>query len=253
MKKITLAIPTRHQPERMKRLLQNIVDTAYNPENLEIILGVDLDDPGSHFYDHNRLQITNLVFRPGVGCGSMQNGMFNESTGDIYFTINDDCIIHTKGWDDEIINIYDAYPDEIVFVVVNDLMFKGKLAVFPCQSRKAINIIGGIADPRYMKYRYDDHVHHVYDILRQLGHDRIIYRKDLIFEHDHYKVVNGQRVYAMAGVPMQTNDGQLYVELREQRKIDAFKLAMEIYQGRQQEYMVKMVSITEKTNYYNGG
>ena len=226
--KITLAIPTRHQPERMKRLLQNIVDTANRPEELDVIIGVDQDDPGSHKYDHERLNITNLVFRPKSGCGIMQNGMFKESKGDIFFTINDDCIIHTKGWDDEIIKIYEQYPDGIVYVVVNDLMFKDKLAVFPCQSRKAIEIMGGIADVRYIQYRYDDHIHHVYDILRRLGHDRIVYRDDLVFEHDHFKLVNGQRVYAKAGAQMTTNDGELYYFLRDKRKADAVSLATAI-------------------------
>jgi hypothetical protein len=249
MPDITFHIQTGYHPERMPGVLQNIVDTANNPDALEVLISVHENDPASHHFDHARLNIKTLVFPEEYNPPDRGDFVLQQSTGRIMMGMNDDWIIHTKGWDDEIKKIYASFPDEIVLVGFNDLMFGESLFTFPFRSRRAMELIRDQIVP-YQYYRADDDVHHTYDILRRLGHDRIVYRDDIIFEHNHYKIVNGKRVYAKAGVPVESNDGLFYFLLEGQRKVNALKLAMAIDPSRAAEYNERLFSINDRLTYF---
>src|SRR5262249_26043434 len=44
---------------------------------------------------------------------------------------------------------------------------------------------GGICPPEYIRYRIDDHIEDVFNLLGCLGHKRTIYLPDVIFEHQN--------------------------------------------------------------------
>jgi hypothetical protein len=226
--KITFAIQTGYHPERMPGVLHNIVDTADKPEELEVVIQVHKDDPASHNFNHPRLIIKTFVFNETYTSSEKAKYIFENTTGEILSGMSDDFIIHTPGWDTKIKEIYEGIPDRIALVGVNDLMFKDTLFTIPIMSRRAVEIVGYSIHPAYQYYRVDDHIHHTYDILRRLGHDRIIYREDIVFEHNHYTMIAGKRVYTKSLEATVSNDGVYYQMLEGQRKIDALKLAMAI-------------------------
>jgi hypothetical protein len=228
MSQITFSIQTGYHPERMPGVLQNIVDTASNPEDLEVVLVTHEDDPDSHHFTHPRLNIKTFVFDENYSSAMKTEFYLKETEGNILSGMSDDYIIHTKGWDEEFKRMFAEYPDQILLVGINDLMQMGALFTIPIISRRSVEIVGYLVHPAYQYYRVDDHIHHTYDILRRLGHDRIIYREDIIFEHNHYVMVNGKRAYAKAFTDNANHDGFCYWMLEGQRKIDALKLAMEI-------------------------
>jgi hypothetical protein len=247
--KITFGIQTGYHPERMPVVLQNIVDTADNPEDLEIVIQVHKDDPASHNFDHPRLKIKTFVFDESHTSATKRKFILDHTSGEILSGILDDFIIHTKGWDTKIKEIYAGIPDMIALVGVNDLMFKSSLFTIPILSRRAVEIVGYDVHPAYQYYRVDDHIHHTYDILRRLGHDRIIYREDIVFEHNHYKLINGKRVYEKALTDNADHDGACYCLLEGQRKIDALKLAMAIDSrtsgNKHKHYCNKLIEIND--------
>lgn len=252
MEKIVFAVQTGYHPERIAPVLENIAETANHPELLEVVLQTHADDPASHHFDHPRLNIQTIAFGDDYSSSMKAAYIFNNTTGKIFAGMSDDFIIHTRGWDDALREIFGSYPDGIAIVGINDLMFKDSLFTIPFISRRHIQIIGVnmYIHPLYSYYRVDDHVHHTYDILRRLGHDRIVYREDIVFEHNHYTMVEGKRVYTPSLHPVSSNDGIYYYYLESQRKIDALKLAMAIDPSRAGKYAERLIKIDDKkTNY----
>jgi hypothetical protein len=247
MQKIVFTIQTGYHPDRMPPVLQNIADTVNHPEALEVVIMTHTDDPASHYFNHPQLNIKTMIFPDSYRSGNKVAYILENTTGKILAGMGDDFVIHTKGWDDSYREIFSQYPDEIVLIGVNDLMFKDSLITIPVVSRRSISIIGydWFMPSLYEYYRVDDHVHHTYDILLRLGHDRIVYREDIVFEHNHYTMVGGRRIYTKALEATSTNDGVFYYFLEGQRKMDALKLAMAIDPSRAGEYAEMLLKIND--------
>lgn len=235
--RLSIIMATRGRPENVRRIYDDILRTASDPEDIEIVLAVDQDDQESHNLDHPDLQIQTVVFPPGVGVGNYWRGCLAEARGRYVLFMPDDVHIQTSGWDTMIYDSFSRFPDDIALVHVNDLIFGEKLCCMPCVSRKAA-ITASLVDTRYNRYRIDDHIHHVFDILTEMGHDRHVYRPDIVFEHDHYAVVNGKRVYmpALMGVDA-SEDAFAYISALDDRRNSALVLAYLIDSTRMRDYM----------------
>jgi len=51
--------------------------------------------------------------------------------------------------------------------------FKDNLCIFPFVSRKFYEFTNGVCREEYRRYRIDDHIYHVFNLLALLGHKRI--------------------------------------------------------------------------------
>src|SRR5262249_19482701 len=54
---------------------------------------------------------------------------------------------------------------------------------FPAVSRRFCELVGGICPREYVRYRIDDHIGDLFNLLAVLGERRIFYLPDVIFEH----------------------------------------------------------------------
>lgn len=169
----------------VQRLFQSIVDTTSSLGSLEIILGIDDDDTESQQITHNLLNIKKIVVPKGMAMGALNRACFDASSGRYVMLINDDVILRTKNWDKIIASVFAQYKDDVALIHVNDLMFREQLCTFPMLSRKACLEIG-ICPAEYRRYRIDDHIYDIYNMLAHLGHKRIVYLSDVVFEHDNY-------------------------------------------------------------------
>ncbi len=233
-KEFSFLLPTRERPDLVRRFCQSVLETAADPENIEIVLAVDEDDAVSQNITQDRLSTTKIIMRKGLTMGSLNRACYDASKGRYVMLINDDVILRTKNWDKIIISAIARFEDDIALIHTNDLLFKEKLCTFPILSRRACDEIG-ICPSEYQRYRIDDHIYDTYNILAYLGHRRIVYLPDVIFEHDNY--VHGHqgntgqifksdenKVY----VPNQEiieSDARIFDKKREERKQDALKLA----------------------------
>ncbi|HEY1191279.1 MAG TPA: hypothetical protein VGE74_26835, partial [Gemmata sp.] len=77
------------------------------------------------------------------------------------------------------------FPDPFALVHVNDLLMRENLCVFPLVSRAFCERAGGICPADYTRYRIDDHIEDVFNLLGVLGERRIVYLPDVVFEHDN--------------------------------------------------------------------
>jgi len=233
---ISFLLPTRGKPDLARRFLRSLRETADRPKEIEVILGVDEDDPPSHSIAHEGLAVKMLVLPPGLTMGELNRACFDASTGRYVMLINDDVIVRTPGWDTTIYRTFARSGDDIALVHVNDLLFQERLCTFPILSRKACLEIG-ICPACYRRYRIDDHIYDTFYLLAYLGHGRIIYLKDVVFEHENYvtessadadprytfRADNG-KVYALDKAAHDHDTGEFTRRL-EDRKRDARKLA----------------------------
>ena len=226
--------PTRKRPDLVARLFQSIVDTTARLDELEIILAVDHDDEASLNISDDRLRVKKVVLRERLTMGALNNACFDASSGRYVMIMNDDVILRTKNWDQTVRNIFAGYGDEIGLVHVNDLLFKEKLCTFPILSRRACLAIG-LCPEKYRRYKIDDHIYDIYNMLAFMGHKRIAYLPDVVFEHENHEAsTDGTNKHAFAAamgkvyVPKKAiieQDDETYLDKLDERKEAALKLA----------------------------
>lgn len=241
-------LPTRGRPELVQRFFQSIVDTTSQLNKIEIILAVDDDDLPSQAISDNQLNLKKVIIPRGATMGALNRACFEASSGRYVMLINDDVVIRTKNWDNIISGTWGRYPDDIALLHVNDLLFRDGLCTFPMLSRKACLSIG-VCPAEYQRYRIDDHIYDTYNMLAHIGHKRIIYLEEVVFEHENYEeqVTNqtknntaqlfesvDKKVY-LPNQDIINRDIQFFETARDQRKQDALTLANLIDQHQREQ------------------
>jgi glycosyltransferase involved in cell wall biosynthesis len=180
--RLSLIVPTRGRPQMLQRMLASAAATARNPERLEVVLVTDEDNPaGTHRI--SRLDIKEVAGPPGRTMGELNNAGYAASSGEFVMLLNDDVVIRTRGWDREVLHCFQRFPDPVALIHVNDTLIRDYLCTFPILSRAYCEFIGGICPVEYERYRIDDHIEDVFNMLSWLGVRRTIYLPDVVFEH----------------------------------------------------------------------
>jgi GT2 family glycosyltransferase len=176
-------IPTRGNPESLVRLFDSISAHTSRPEEVEIVLVTDTDDEASRAVEYPGLNVRKVEGPPRRSMGSLNTAGYRAATGKYLALLNDDVVLRTPSWDDHLIDVFHNYPDGIVLAHVNDTIFRDTLCTFPFLTRAFCELAGGVSDEGYLRYRIDDHIHNIFDLLAALGHRRRIYLPEVIFEH----------------------------------------------------------------------
>jgi hypothetical protein len=180
---LSLIVPSRGRVAQLRRMLAGLVETANHPEALEVVLVVDSDDPASHLVRREGLNVRTIVVPPGLTMGALNTAGYEASFGRYLMLLNDDVVALTPGWDDKVLARLSRFPDGVVLVHVNDTLLRDNLCTFPIVSRAFCALAGGICPVEYVRYRIDDHIEDVFNLLARLGHTRTIYLPDVVFQH----------------------------------------------------------------------
>jgi hypothetical protein len=180
---LSIIVPTRQRTESLRQLLDSLASTADQPGCFEVVLVVDADDSASIAISHPSVTHTRVVVPAGQTMGALNMAGYRASRGDFLMLLNDDVIARTPGWDTKVLARLQRFADGIVLVHVNDTLLRENLCTFPIVSRIFCDIAGGICPEQYLRYRIDDHIEDVFNLLGRLGHKRTIYLPDVIFEH----------------------------------------------------------------------
>ncbi len=223
---ISLILPTRERVSQAKRALESVFQTADRPEQLEVILYVDWDDVPSHSIDHPHLKIVQLI-RPRAKMGAMTQFCLQASTGRYIMLMNDDIVFRTGGWDTAIRSTFGAIPDDIGLVWGNDLFREGLFPTHPVLSRTVCDIVGCLAPSQFHRDYIDAHLYDIFCRLKQLGHGRLIYLPDLVFEHLHVEA--GKALPDRISQKHRKNEDEwTYIAWDEERQLAAVRLAQHI-------------------------
>jgi hypothetical protein len=183
---ISLLIPTRHRVPLVRRFLDSLAAATDRLDEIEVVLGVDDDDPESHTITHDKVALKIVIVPRGLTMGELGQKAFAVSTGRFVFAMNDDVIVETKGWDSRVREILQRFPDEIVIVHVNDDLFGKKLCCFPILSRRSCLEIGYFGSD-YRRYKIDDHIYETYTLLAEFGYNRVVFLEEVLFRHDNFE------------------------------------------------------------------
>ena len=181
----SLIVPTRGRPAQLRRMLDSVADTAAHPERIELILVSDDDDPASRL-THPQLDVRHAIGPAGRTMGALNNAGYRASSGRYVMLLNDDVIVRTRGWDAVALRCFARFPDPFVLLHVNDTLMRDHLCTFPLTSRAFYELCGGeICPTEYQRYRIDDHVEEVFNLMAVAGMRRAVYLPDVVFEHDN--------------------------------------------------------------------
>lgn len=183
---ISMVVPTRSRPQRLATFLASVTATTRVLERLEIVLVIDSDDRSYDDLQTGRLNIRCVVVSPGLPMGELNMAGYAQSTGDYIFLLNDDVVLRTPDWDDRVLEAFRSHSDGIVLVHVNDRLFEEKLCTFPFLTRTFCEKASGICPGGYRRYRIDDHIYNIFNLLSVLGYNRVLYLPDVVFEHENY-------------------------------------------------------------------
>tara|TARA_R100000005_G_scaffold96189_1_gene81279 strand:+ start:836 stop:1642 length:807 start_codon:yes stop_codon:yes gene_type:complete len=109
---LTVAIPTRKRIEHLLETLESIKDNTKDKSRIEIIIRADNDDEETlenlhRVEEYNKHFDMNFIIDERWGgyadMDKILNQCFNQSKGEFFLALNDDCVVRSKDWD-EILN-----------------------------------------------------------------------------------------------------------------------------------------------------
>lgn len=225
---ISLLLPSRKRPALALRFLRSVLETAAYTDDVEVVLYVDDDDIDSHGIDCPGLHLVRIV-GPRQSMGAYNTACLARARGDIIMLVNDDVVIRSQGWD-EVLRELDASVQDQIYLAYGDDLFKGKdLCTFPILSRYVCNLLH---DPYHVAYRgafIDYHLMDIFKRLEHVGHGRIFYLPEVVFEHLHYRTGKSDidETYSARG---RFEDDMLFVGLIPVRKVSC-ALLVEAIEG----------------------
>jgi hypothetical protein len=149
--KIAVLLPTRGRTAALTLSLQSLLQKANNLNNIQLLLGLDNDDTVgiNHFQEELQPWLDNLdvdydvlSFEP-MGYGQLHdyvNTLAQNSSADWMFFWNDDAVMETQGWDDEII----SHTGEFKLLAVHTHK-DHPYSIFPIVPRAWLDVIGHLS------------------------------------------------------------------------------------------------------------
>jgi hypothetical protein len=142
--KISLLVPTRGRPLRLRKMLESFQLTA--DDKAEVIFRVDDDD----FVSQQALRGYKVIIGPRLsGYRSLPiffNQLASAATGDVLMCGNDDMVFKTVGWPQLVLDAANKYPDGVFNLGVkthNETHYP-----FSIVSKLVVGKLGFIFDPR---------------------------------------------------------------------------------------------------------
>ena len=227
----SLLLATRGRPEQVERLFQSIIETADNPEKVEVILYIDDDDTGSHHLTHPIIGVTRMIL-PKSTMGGMHRACCEAAKGKYILLLGDDNVFRSAGWDREVTAEFEKFPDGIAMVYGNDMIQGRNMCTAPFLTRLSCEMMGGICPAEYTGEFVDTHILDQFSKLRYWGYDRIVYRDDIVIEHLHHVVGKAAFDETYANQAPTDENRDLFFSLDSQRVATARKIVYYMSDGK---------------------
>lgn len=226
-KKITVILPTRGRTEVLKASLESLIDRASNPQDIEIMLGIDEDDQATTDYitnhiapylQENGVEARANIFKP-IGYENLHNyvnTLAGNGQGEWIFFWNDDALMVTEGWD-EVIN---SYTGQFKLLAPKDNHDGHPYAILPIVPRDWYILIGHLSQ-NAQNDAWLSHIAYMLDIFERIDVEFIHDRADITGNNDDETFQN--RKY-MEGNPQDPRDFA-HVDMQQARVATAHKIA----------------------------
>lgn len=179
--KISILCPSRGRSQRFMYMKASALETAAEPESVNVLLALDDDDPMINQYptaDH--------VQRFRTPAGHLFNALAHKADGDVLMAAADDVLFRTQGWDTKVREVYARFPDGLF--IASPMNGDGKRRVNHWfTGRQWVQLFGWIM-PAHFEHFCDDEW--VQEVAGPCG--RLVYMDDVLIEHMHKKYGKGE-------------------------------------------------------------
>ena len=143
---ISVVAAVRERVSLLRRMIESLEETATDPQNVELVVRCDNDDPDMIRFLCGLGRQDRFIVGPRLSGYAALPAFANEaarlSRADLVLVVNDDAEFMTQGWDSKLVAHAEKYPDGIFVFGVETA--NAKNFVFPCVSRKQIDLFGGV-------------------------------------------------------------------------------------------------------------
>jgi len=188
-KKISILTPSKNRPQNLKELCESLFTTASDPNQVEILVYLDLDDlhiqeTVDYFNELNTRYINpaKLIIGPPLVLSDYPNKLLQIASSDIFMVVADDITCRAVNWDTEIINAINQHPDKINLVYPDDGYHGPLLSTHFAIHRNYVECLGYFFPPIF-DYGYADAW--MFQVAQQVGRAQFL---PILFEHMHYSV-----------------------------------------------------------------
>ena len=182
---ISVLLPTRGRREVLKSSLESLISKATDPENVELLLGIDDDDEGAREYIEQeiapmlreyRVECRANIFKP-LGYENLHvyvNTLASNASGDWLFFWNDDGIMVTDGWDD----VIRSYTGQFKLLAPRDNHDGHPYAIFPIVPRDWFTLVDHLSQ-NAQNDAWLSHIAYMLDIFERIDVEFIHDRADI--------------------------------------------------------------------------
>lgn len=223
--RISLLVPSRDRPDRLAEMWRSAESTAARPDDLELVVRLDDDEPKMSRYaewqECNKTQVT-IIVGPRILLSQTWNVCLAVASGEILMHGNDDVLFRTPRWDEDLREAFARYPDGIVLVHGRDGIHDGGMATLGFYHRRWVETLGYLCPPHFSSDYNDTWNSTVADMV-----GRRVFLPQVLTEHMHPAVGKGplDRTH-QERLSRHSQDGvdALYASLVNLRHADAEKL-----------------------------
>lgn len=225
---ISIVLPTRRRPDKVREMLQSIEDTVHHKDRVEVCFYFDEDD--DHTLEKCKEHFKDFTFKikymsgPRIIMSDTWNKAYESlSTNSLIMLCADDFRFRSMFWDDIVYDAFSKYPDKIALVYGNDLIWTdGRLATHGFVHRKWIEVTGMWLPPYFVSDFCDTWIDNVARMV-----NRIHFIPGMVIEHLHFSVGKSQideNTYDRLKRHQFNNPKQKWEQTLEERKEQAQKL-----------------------------
>ena len=192
-KNISVLSPSRNRPQGLKELCESLFTNASDPNQIEVIVYLDLDDSCTKEYIEYFLELNTRytnpiksIIGPKLVLSDYNNKLLQLASSDIFMNLGDDMRCRTQNWDIGIINAINKYPDNINFVYVDDGYWGPNLATHQVLHRNYVDCLGYFSPP-FFDFGYADTW--MFQVAQKVGRIEFL---PILFEHMHYSIGKGE-------------------------------------------------------------
>lgn len=195
--KLSILIPS-NRAEALGRFIESFEKNTKIKDDIQLVI---LVDDNKNYIENAKSNFVIVHKQPEspLNMSNLNYECYKASDGEWIMFGNDDCIIETENWDDQIRFAMNHFSDGFSLIYPNDGMFGQMLACFPIIPRKVIEITN-LFPMKYQRYKIDDTIFSMFPV------ERRIYLPNCKFTHlNHSK----------EGVGFKLPDGDIYPIIQE--------------------------------------
>ncbi len=191
MNKISLLVPSRERLNLKLTLISSIITTVKDINNVELIFGIDEDDPTKEIVEKicKAIPFVKIIYiknnKKFIGINKIWNILYPHAEGNILGYIGDDMVFKTQNWDEKILeefNDINLEKDQIKLVHCYDgFRYNDEICVNAFIHKKYTDILGYFCREEFLINWSDQWMYQTFKAFNRVKH-----RPDIHIQHNHW-------------------------------------------------------------------